>query len=63
MNLGGWVRNQPDGSVEVWAEGTEMALTRLQGLLEKGPDMAHVRSVDVMRDLSPMSEGNRFDIV
>jgi acylphosphatase len=47
MGLAGWVRNRPDGSVEVLAEGSRAALARMLELLAKGPGMADVDRVDV----------------
>ncbi|MCS5693037.1 acylphosphatase [Cyanobium sp. FGCU-6] len=45
LGLSGWVRNRPDGSVEVEAEGEPQRLTELQLWCEKGPEAAQVRSV------------------
>ncbi len=47
LGLAGWVRNCPDGSVEVVAEGAEARLERLAERLRTGPPMAAVASVDV----------------
>jgi acylphosphatase len=47
MGLAGWVRNRPDGSVEVVAEGNRAALARMLELLGKGPGMADVDRVDL----------------
>lgn len=46
MGLAGWVRNLPDGSVEVVAEGGRAALGRLLELLGQGPGLAGVDRVD-----------------
>ena len=46
MGLAGWVRNRPDGSVEVVAEGSRAALGRLLELLGRGPGLAGVDRVD-----------------
>jgi acylphosphatase len=46
MGLSGWVRNLPDGNVEVVAEGNRAALGRLLELLGKGPGLADVDRVD-----------------
>ena len=43
--LMGWVRNLPDGRVEVLAEGDDHALTGLREDLERGPYGAAVRDV------------------
>jgi len=47
MGLRGFVRNQPDGSVEVVAEGTPDALRELEDLLRRGP--AHAQVIRVAR--------------
>jgi acylphosphatase len=44
-NLKGWVRNLPDGSVELWAEGERRALEEYRAWLEEGPPGAWVASV------------------
>ena len=43
----GWVRNTPDGAVEVTAEGDADALTRFERRLWHGPPAARVDHVDV----------------
>jgi acylphosphatase len=48
LGLRGYVRNQPDGSVEVFAEGEEAALGELERWLAQGPPGAEVREIDVM---------------
>jgi acylphosphatase len=45
--LGGWVRNQPDGSVECVAEGPRVALEDLVGALRRGPSSAEVEDVEI----------------
>jgi acylphosphatase len=46
MNLTGYVRNRPDRSVEVVAEGEERALIEFLSLLHRGPSAAVVERVD-----------------
>ena len=46
LGVSGWVRNRPDGSVEVSAEGTDALMDRLRAELQRGPDGAHVEAVD-----------------
>ena len=43
--LAGWVRNLPDGSVAVHAEGEAEALARFEWRLWQGPAMARVDDV------------------
>ena len=47
LGLGGWVRNRPDGSVEVWAEGTPDKAAELLIWLEGGPPAARVEGLEV----------------
>lgn len=46
LGLGGWVRNRPDGSVEILAEGEEISIRELHGWAQKGPGAARVERVD-----------------
>jgi acylphosphatase len=45
LGLRGWVRNLPDGSVELEAEGEAEAMGRLRHEVRHGPPLAAVRSV------------------
>ncbi|MGQ0600078.1 MAG: acylphosphatase [Anaerolineales bacterium] len=45
LRLAGWVRNLPNGTVEVLAEGPQPALSQLLEFLHHGPPHAHVLSV------------------
>ncbi|HEY9007053.1 acylphosphatase [Ohtaekwangia sp.] len=47
LDLKGFVRNQPDGSVYIEAEGDEAALSELITWCGKGPARAQVTDVDV----------------
>ncbi|MGI9044758.1 MAG: acylphosphatase [Gemmatimonadaceae bacterium] len=53
LQIAGWVRNLPDGSVEVAASGREENLEEFRKLLGKGPDGAVVSDVV---DLEPVVE-------
>jgi acylphosphatase len=44
--LTGWVRNTPEGGVEVWAEGPPKKLEIFLQWLRSGPPGAHVDAVD-----------------
>ena len=44
--LAGWVRNNPDGSVELEATGPAPALERLRAAVALGPAGARVATVD-----------------
>jgi acylphosphatase len=42
----GWVRNTPDGDVEVWAEGPKEKLEIFLKWLHRGPSGARIDAVD-----------------
>ncbi|MDR3343196.1 MAG: acylphosphatase [Treponema sp.] len=44
IGLSGWVRNTPDGDVEVWAEGSKEKQERFRAWLRQGPPGARVDS-------------------
>lgn len=46
LGLRGWVRNLPDGRVEVYAMGDERSLKKFRKLLASGPASAHVIGVE-----------------
>lgn len=46
LGLAGEVRNRPDGTVEVIAEGERPALEELLAALSRGPSEAEVQRVD-----------------
>jgi acylphosphatase len=47
LDVGGWVLNRRDGTVEVVAEGPADEIKQLLDVLREGPPGADVRSVDV----------------
>ena len=47
LGLAGWVKNLPDGSVAVWAEGPRADLEKLHQWLQHGPPAARVHQVQV----------------
>lgn len=46
LGLSGWVKNCPDGAVEVAADGPSGAVLSLRERLMEGPPHAHVTSLD-----------------
>jgi acylphosphatase len=44
-DLAGWVRNHPDGTVEIAAEGAEEGIQRLRREIGRGPQGARVSGV------------------
>jgi acylphosphatase len=59
--LHGWVRNVPDGRVEICAEGDGDALERFERQITQGPPGARVGDVDV-RDATPTHDDTGFSI-
>jgi acylphosphatase len=47
LGLKGWVRNRPDASVELVAEGDRPALEKLLASAREGPRHARITGVDV----------------
>jgi acylphosphatase len=45
LGLSGWVRNLPDGAVEVEAGGEAAAVARFREAVGTGPEVARVRGV------------------
>jgi acylphosphatase len=48
--VAGWVQNLPDGRVEVFVEGDEDAVTRVERAIRSGPPGARVDNVYVQDD-------------
>jgi acylphosphatase len=46
LGLAGWVRNEPDGSVAVMAQGKADAVDAFLAWLRRGPPSAHVTAVE-----------------
>lgn len=57
----GWVRNQPDGSVRIWAQGSADSVAQLMTFLHRGPGGASVTSVDA-HEVDPDPDLTRFEI-
>ena len=60
--VGGWVRNLPDGRVEVLAEGTLEALNELLADLRRGPRGARVSAIEESEELSS-GKFSDFDVL
>jgi acylphosphatase len=59
--LTGWVRNTPEGDVEVWAEGPADKLKTLLQWLRRGPPGARVEAV-YCHDAVPSGEYRDFGL-
>jgi len=61
LQIAGWVRNNPDGTVEVLAQGTRDQLAGLHSRLREGPRAARVDEVEVS-DADPTPGQTSFQI-
>lgn len=61
LGLKGFVRNLPDGKVEVVAEGNEETLEKLLAKLNEGPPAAEVENIEVSWE-KPKNEFSSFEI-
>ena len=52
LGISGWVRNNPDGSVETVAEGEESKLDEFVDRLRQGPSSASVSDVTITEEKS-----------
>jgi acylphosphatase len=59
--LDGWVRNLPDGRVEVAAEGDAESVERFERAIRHGPPGARVERVEVFDDV-PGGAGAGFSV-
>ena len=57
--VAGWVRNQPDGTVEAVFEGEREAVERLVAFVREGPRGARVDWVDVVGEEPEALDGFR----
>jgi acylphosphatase len=61
LNITGWVRNTPEGNVEVIAEGDRVELEDLLSALRKGPRSAFVSNIKENWD-TPSGEFQNFSV-
>jgi acylphosphatase len=60
--LAGWVRNLPDGRVEVVASGSEPGMAKLESRLRAGPPAAVVERVEKLDIPHDVITANTFEI-
>jgi acylphosphatase len=63
LMLSGWVRNRPDGKVEIAASGNADALAQLESAVTSGPPGAQVQKVRRLADIAADSLQSPFGIV
>lgn len=62
LQIAGYVKNLPDGQVEVCAKGSPEALGTLERELAQGPRSARVESVEKQKLSHEIEELNSFEI-
>ena len=62
LRLAGWVRNTPDGNVEIAAAGPRDALMKLESAARSGPRGARVEEVRELPPVSPESLRQPFEV-
>jgi acylphosphatase len=68
LGLDGWIKNNPDGTVELEARGAEQAVEQFLSWCQKGPPHAEVRQItvvsrEVMEQAQARSDHRHFQIV
>ncbi|MFL5489296.1 MAG: acylphosphatase [Gemmatimonadaceae bacterium] len=63
LELAGWVKNRPDGGVEVAAAGRDEALAKLEAAVSAGPPGSMVQRVRRLDVVAPDSLPKPFGIV
>jgi acylphosphatase len=61
LGLSGWVRNLPDGSVEICFQGDPECVLDMEEWCRKGSPFANVRSIEISEELALACE-SEFDI-
>jgi len=62
LGITGWVRNLPDGRVEVLAEGSAESVESFLDRLREGPSLARVETFEVRRE-PPKGEFRDFRVI
>lgn len=61
LDLKGWVKNLPDGRVEVWVEGDKPRVEKIIEFCKKGPSGAMVE--EVLVNFENLVNYKKFDIL
>lgn len=62
LGLVGWIRNNPDGTVEALAQGEKKSLEEFIAWCKKGPSASQVEKVDIEWD-DKQGDHNDFEIL
>ncbi len=61
LGVNGYVRNLPNGDVEVWAEGEQQVVNELIYSLRQGPSWSQVTDVKI-DEMTPQGNFNNFNV-
>lgn len=61
LSLAGWVRNNPDGTVECQAQGTEQSISEFISFLHEGSPSSRIDAVEIHK-VMPDPSLKRFEI-
>lgn len=62
LGIAGWVKNEPDGSVSIQAQGEEDALDEFIAWCKNGPSGAEVQNANVIFPEEPQETFSNFEI-
>jgi acylphosphatase len=62
LNLNGWVKNMPDGSVEVMLSGDEKSIEEMLKNLREGPRSARVEKINEISSTDKPEKFNSFTV-
>ena len=60
LGIYGWVRNEPDGSVTIWAEGEQALVERMASWSKKGSSYSRVDRIET--EEHPATHAGHFSI-
>ncbi|MCB0326936.1 MAG: acylphosphatase [Bdellovibrionales bacterium] len=63
LHIRGWVQNQPDGSVSIYATGHRENVEDFFQWIKKGPPASEVRSVDIQWGKTTEEKFSEFSIL
>ena len=63
LNVSGWVKNLPDGSVQLQATARRQALGKLIAAVGQGPPGSSVEQVETEKQKAPTGNGEGFRIL
>ena len=62
LQVAGWVRNLPDGRVEILAQGPESVLREFEMQIRQGPTFSRVENLEIVEISPELTVYKSFDI-